>query len=290
MSINKNIVRHQVSVVIPVYNEESEIGGVLHSLINIIKSQELPWEIIVVDDCSHDKTPEIVRKFDVQLIRHERNRGYGAALKTGIRHTRYEIIAITDGDGTYPVERLPELVGFIGEYDMAVASRTGNKIHMPLLRRFPKWLLKKYANYLVHDNIPDLNSGLRVFKKDIFEKFWRILPPGFSFTTTITLAFLSNDYQIKYLPIDYYKGGKSKIRPIRDTVNFFTLITKTSLYFNPLRIYVPIAVFLLFLGAILIVYDVFVLKDIADITLAFFLWGMMFGIFGLLINSIRLRP
>ena len=161
---------------------------------------------------------------------------------------------------------------------------------MPLTRRPAKWILRKYANYLVKQKIPDLNSGLRVFKKDIFEKFRSILPSGFSLTSTITLALLSNDYRVKYVPIDYYKrGGKSKIKPIRDTINFFSLITRASLYFNPLRVFVPIALSLLGIGSVLLGYDIFVSQNITDKTIMILLWGMQFGILGLLADMISHR-
>ncbi|OGZ34025.1 MAG: hypothetical protein A3I88_02595 [Candidatus Portnoybacteria bacterium RIFCSPLOWO2_12_FULL_39_9] len=284
------IYRRAVSIVIPAYNEESRIGAVLNDLLAMIKSWNIECEIIVVDDGSKDKTAQIAGGFDVQLVQHKQNKGYGASLKTGIRQARYNIIGIADADGTYPVERVPELVRFIGEYDMAVGARVGKNVKMPLFRRPAKWLLNKYANYLVQEKIPDLNSGLRVFKKDVFEKFRSILPNGFSFTTTLTLALLSNDYQVRYIPIDYFeRGGKSKIRPFRDTVNFFTLITKTSLYFNPLRVYMPIALSLLGFGAISFGYDIFVLQNITDRTMALFLWGVQLGVIGLLADMMSHR-
>jgi hypothetical protein len=171
---------------------------------------------------------------------------------------------------------------------MVVGAR--NQIELPLIRRPAKWLLNKYANYLVKYQIPDLNSGLRVFKKDVYKKFRGMLPSGFSFTTTITLALLSNDYQIKYLPINYFKrGGKSKIRPIRDTINFFSLVTRVSLYFNPLRVFMPIALLLLTMGVVSLGYDLYQ-RDITDRTMIVFLWGMQFGVMGLLADMIsRLR-
>lgn len=287
---DKKNTKHQVSIVIPAYNEESKIGNVLKDLLGNVKLRDIEHEIIVVDDGSQDKTAKIVKKYDVRLIQHEQNKGYGASLKTGIHHAQYNIIVITDSDGSYPVDRIPELVSFIDEYDMVVGARTGSNVKIPLIRRPAKWILNKYANYLVKDKIPDLNSGLRVFRKDIFEKFRNILPSGFSLTSTITLALLSNDYRVKYVPIDYYKrGGKSKIKPIRDTLNFFSLITRASLYFNPLRVFGPIALLLLGLGIVLLGHDIFVLQNISDKTVMVLLWGMQFGIVGLLADMISHR-
>ena len=278
----------QVSIVLPVYNEEANIKETLDKLLNSVKAYNLECEIITVDDGSNDRTVQFIKEYPVKLIQHEYNKGYGAALKTGIRSAKYDIIAISDADGTYPVERIPELVSFINNHDMVVGARS--YISLPLIRRPAKWILNKYANYLVRYNIPDINSGMRIFRKDVFDKFRGMLPNGFSFTTTITLALLSNDYRVKYVPIDYFKrGGKSKIRPIRDTVNFFSLVTRVSLYFNPLRVFIPIALLLLFLGFVFLCYDIY-MKDITDKTMMTFLWGMQFGVMGLLADMIsRLR-
>ncbi|PIP15472.1 MAG: glycosyltransferase family 2 protein [Candidatus Portnoybacteria bacterium CG_4_8_14_3_um_filter_44_15] len=277
----------RVSVIIPAYNEESKIGEVLDKLAAVIGQN---GEIIVVDDGSSDRTAEIAKTSGACLIQNERNKGYGASLKEGIRQAQYDLIAITDADGTYPVERIPEFVNFIGDYDMVVGARNGGHVKIPLVRRPAKWILGQYANYLVRGKIPDLNSGLRVFKKDVFEKFQNFLPDGFSFTTTITLALLSNNYRVKYISIDYFeREGKSKIRPIRDTINFFSLITRTSLYFNPLRVFMPVSIFFLTAGFILLAYEVFIAKDITDKTMMLFLWGMQFGVIGLLADMLSKR-
>ena len=290
MSENKKNTEHQISIIVPAYNEQSIIGEVLNNLLSNVKLEKMEREIIVVDDGSGDKTAEIAKKYNVRLIQHEHNKGYGASLKTGIRSAQHSTIVIVDGDGSYPIDAISELVGFIDDYDMVVGARTGKRVEIPLMRRPAKWILNKYANYLVKDKIPDLNSGLRVFKKEVFEKFQSILPSGFSFTATITLALLSNDYRVKYIPINYDKrGGKSKFRPIRDTFNFFSLITRASLYFNPLRVFMPISLSLLGLGGVLLVYDVFFLQNISDKTVMIFLWGMQFGILGLLADIISHR-
>ncbi len=276
----------QVSIVLPVYNEEANIKETFDKLLNSVKAHNLECEIIVVDDGSKDRTKEIIKQYDVKLIEHEQNKGYGAALKTGIHFAKYDIIAMSDADGTYPVEQIPGLVKYIDNYDMVVGARNENYAKVNLLRHLVKWFLNKYANYLVKEKIPDLNSGLRVFKKDVYERFRGLLPNGFSFTTTITLALLSNDYRVKYIPIEYFKrGGKSKFKPISDTINFFSLITRTSLYFNPLRVYMPIALLLLCLGIIFLSYDIY-MRDVTDKTMMAFLWGIQFAAIGLLADMI----
>lgn len=285
--MNNEINKKQVSVVIPAYNEEKGIKDSLAKLFVVMQGSGLEFEVIMVDDGSKDKTVEMIGGMDVKLIRQESNRGYGAALKAGIEQAQYDLIAITDADGTYPSDRLPELIGWMNDYDMAVGARTGGHVKIPPLRRLPKIILNKYANYLVKYNIPDLNSGLRVFRKDIYKKFRNLLPSGFSFTSTITLALLSNGYRVKYIPIDYYKrDGKSKIKPIRDTINFFKLVSKITLYFDPLRIFMPITLAFLTLGIILLSYDVFLADNISDKTILVFFLGMQFGLIGILADII----
>ncbi len=236
---------------------------------------EKDYEIIVVNDCSTDNCEEILDKIKtdrISVIHHPINRGYGASLKTGIKHSKYDWVLIIDADGTYPAKSIPELLKYIPEYDMVVGSRTKKGAEIPFLRKIPKWCLNRLANYLSGAKIPDLNSGLRVMKKTFVEKFMHLLPNGFSFTTTITLAALTaNDYLVKYIPIDYYrrKGEeKSKIRPIKDTLNFIQLIIRTVLYFNPLKILVPFSIFLFFLGVIIMILDYILLPFVLDITTA----------------------
>ncbi len=256
-----------VSIVIPAYNEEEAIGSVIDQIISVMEKADILNEIIVVDDGSTDETVQIVRERAVQLVRHPFNKGYGAALKTGMRKAKYDTIAIIDADGTYPVEDLPKLVSGIGEWDMVVGARVSQDAQVSPLRKLAKWFLTQLANYLVGTPIPDLNSGLRAFKKDIAIRFYHLLPSGFSFTVTITLALLSNDYLVQYVPIRYYKRrGKSKIKPIRDTLGFLQLIIRTVMYFAPLKIFLPVSLALFLLGAVVFLYSVLVLHKVMDVT------------------------
>lgn len=253
--------RPDISVVIPAFDEEGGIGAVVKEVLSLPGSVEL----IVVDDGSRDATAQRAEEAGARVIRHRKNRGYGAALKTGITASTGDAVVITDADGTYPNERIPELVGLLDENDMVVGARTGAKVAIPWIRRPAKWFLNRLANYLSESKIPDLNSGLRAFKREKIVGFFGILPSGFSFTTTITMAMHVNDNPIAYLPIDYHqRKGRSKIRPIQDTLNFIALILRTILYFRPLKIFLPIAG-LLFLAAIaILVYSAFWTEKIMD--------------------------
>ncbi|WP_239492966.1 glycosyltransferase family 2 protein [Luteitalea sp. TBR-22] len=240
-----------VSIIIPVYNEEGAIASTLGTVDETMRSTGREYEVLVVDDGSADGTATALAAAGARVVRHRANRGYGAALKTGIRATSHPLIAILDADGTYPIARLPDLLQRAEEADMVVGARTGGSVHVPALRRPVKWLLTRVANVLSGHRIPDLNSGMRVFRRDLAERFFGLYPQGFSFTSTITLASHINGYRVEYVPIDYYRRtGASSIRPVRDTLNFFLLIVRMVVTFRPLNVFLPTAAALLVLGAI----------------------------------------
>jgi glycosyltransferase involved in cell wall biosynthesis len=279
------------SLVLPVYNEEGAITFTLDELHKILGSAGCEYEIVAVNDGSTDGTGEILRTCtDIRLIEHQRNRGYGAALKTGIRHAKYPLIVITDADGTYPNEQIPALVRRTMQADMVVGARIGANVQYPTLRKIPKWFLVQFAQWVAKATIPDLNSGLRVFRKSVVEQFLKILPDTFSFTSTITIAMLTNNYIVYYEPIDYrYRVGKSKIKPIRDTLRFIQLILRTGVYFAPLRVFLPLAT-VFFCGCMFtLIQDIFVREDLTERTLILFIAATQTGMFALLADMIDKR-
>lgn len=284
----------EVSVVIPAYNEEGAIAGVLDRLCQDLADSCLRHEIVVVDDGSHDNTAAIARAHNgVTVLQHRKNRGYGAALKTGIRHAQYPVVCITDADGTYPNQRIPELTRRLiaEEYDMVVGARTGDNVSIPLVRRPAKWAIGRLANYVAGEPIPDLNSGLRVFRRDTALRFAGILPNAFSFTTTITLAMISNGYLVDYVPIDYYaRVGKSKIRPVRDTLNFIRLVWRIALFFAPLKFFLPLSGFLFLLALGWALFTLLVLGQLADVsTLVIVMTAFQVAVIGMLAELINKR-
>lgn len=239
-----------VSIVIPAFNEEGAITSTLAQVAEALASTGVAYEMVVVSDGSSDRTAELARAAGAaQVIEHPVNRGYGASLKSGIRAARYPWILITDADGTYPIADIPRLLAECGQHDMVVGARTGQNVSIPWLRRPAKWFIGKLANYLSGYRIPDLNSGLRVFRKELAERFFSLFPEGFSFTTTITVAALSTGYRVKFLPIDYFKRiGKSSIAPVRDFVGFTLLVVRLATYFKPLNVFLPAAALLFAVG------------------------------------------
>jgi len=280
-----------LSIVIPAYNEEEGVGQVIDQILAAMKQVDLPHEIIVVDDGSQDRTAEIVADKPVKLLRHGTNRGYGAALKTGIAASAYQHVAIVDADGTYEPADLVKLVQSMAGSDMVVGARTGKGARIPLLRRPAKWFLTRLANYLTETKIPDLNSGFRIFDKEVAERFFPILPSSFSFTTTLTMAMLTSGYSVAFVPTHYGKRkGKSKIRPVRDTVNFLSLVLRTALYFAPLKIFLRLSVFLIGLSLFkMIVIDILLIQNMTDSTLLLLLAGIQVGMLGLLADLIDKR-
>lgn len=281
-----------VSIVIPVYNEEKAIEKVISDIKEVLKETGWKYEIIVVDDGSTDETPKILKKIqDIKLIVNDENMGYGAALKGGIRKSRASFVVITDADGTYPAKEIPKLLECKDDYDMVVGARIDKKVKIPLSRRPAKFFLSKLANYLAETKIPDLNSGMRIFRKETVEQFLNILPSGFSFTTTITLAYLSNDYLVKYVPIDYHeRKGKSKISPVRDALGFTSLIIRTITYFNPLKVFLPVGLALFSAAIIVFAYSTFFLGRFMDVTtIVLVVASIQVCLFGLLADLVVRR-
>ncbi|MBL7222377.1 MAG: glycosyltransferase family 2 protein [Candidatus Brocadiae bacterium] len=246
-----------LSVIVPVYNESAAIGAVLDELHGVLDAapEVEAFEILVVDDGSTDGTADAVRSAaerapSVRLVARERNRGYGAAIKHGLQHAAHGLVAIIDGDGTYPPDAIPKLLAEMGDAAMVVGARQPGQ-GVPAIRRPAKWVLRTLASYLAEEPIPDLNSGLRIFRKDACLRYFRLLPSRFSFTTTITLAMLCDELDVCYVPIAYrQRQGRSKIRPIRDTLGFLMLIAQTVTYFRPLKVLGPLALAVFLAGAI----------------------------------------
>jgi glycosyltransferase involved in cell wall biosynthesis len=278
------------SLVIPVYNEEEIIAATVEHLHQIFQSN-YQYEIIVINDGSTDTTSQVLSTVKgITLLEHNHNRGYGAALKTGIRQAQYPLIVITDADGTYPNERIPDLLTLAARADMVVGSRTGKNVTYSNLRKIPKWFLVRFAQWVTKTKIPDLNSGLRVFHRDVLVKFIPVLPNTFSFTTTITIAMLTNNYIVHYEPIDYFhRVGKSKIKPIRDTLRFVQLILRMGVYFAPLRIFLPVAGLFFTAFLITLFQDLFIRQDLTESTLILFVAAIQVGMFALLADMIDRR-
>ena len=249
----------KVSIIVPTFNEEEAIAHDLEVIIDTMDASRWDYELIVVDDGSRDRTSEIVKGFEtVQLLTHRENRGGGFARNTGIKAATGDVVLVTDGDGTYPNQDIPILLERMEEenLDMIVGARTKEAGTMKFLRMRAKWFIRKLAEWLSGFPIPDLNSGLRAMKKDVFMPFMEILPWGHSWVSTITLAMLSTGYSVGFQEIDYYhRKGKSTFHPLKDTYNYITLVIRTVTWFNPLKVFFPLALAILGAGVVKLVVD-----------------------------------
>ncbi len=281
--------RINLSIIIPVYNESEAIAKVLIDLKEVLfSSGDINFEIIVVNDGSKDETREVLENVSqIKLINHPYNKGYGASLKTGIKNSQYEWVLLLDGDGQHNPYYIKEMIKYTDRYDMIVGDRTRD-YKGPLIRRPAKVVLGWIANYLVEKKIPDLNCGFRLIKKRKLKWFWHLLPNSFSFTTTITLAFFKEGLNVKYIPVKTNKRrGKSSLMP-QEAIRFFILILRTIFLFSPLRIFLPISLFLFGMFSISFINDViFTLpRNITDLTLLLLISSLGIFSFGLLADQI----
>ena len=249
-----------VTIILPAFNEEKAIGHVIDDIQKVMRHTSYTYELFVVDDASTDQTAKIAKSKGIVTIQHPFQRGSGAARKTGIRHAKGDIIVMLDADGTYDTQDIPKMLDLFPQVDQVIGARTSEKGTLKWLRSPAKWTLKKIASLLTGVPIPDLNSGLKAFKKEIVIKYLWLIPDGFSCVSSITLAFLCNGYYVKWIPTNYFKRiGESKFHPLKDSYRYLITIIRMIMYFNPLKVFLPISLFLLVFGIIKSLYDYFVI-------------------------------
>jgi glycosyltransferase involved in cell wall biosynthesis len=247
-----------ISIVIPIYNESEIIREVLINLKSFLdRKNNIKYEIICIDDCSTDNSLEILNQIDfIKIISHKVNRGYGASLKSGINNANNEIILIMDSDGQHKVEDIPRILKPLKEgYDMSVGSR---KITNTKKRRvLGKLFIHKFASYLIKSNIPDINSGFRCFYKNEAKKYLHLCSDRFSFTTSITMAYLQENKDIKYIPIEVNNRntGESQVN-YKAGLRALLKIIQIVMVFNPLRVLFPIFIFFMTISIISFGIDV----------------------------------
>jgi glycosyltransferase involved in cell wall biosynthesis len=248
-----------VTVVLPCHNEEQHVAAEVTRICRGLESSGYSYELIAIDDGSTDQTwarlQEAARgRPTVQLLQLGVKRGTGNARRLGTQLARGAVVVWTDADMTYPNESIHDLVRMLAEDPLCAqvvgARHTEGGPHI-LLRTGAKWAIRKLAERLAGVAIPDLNSGLRAFRRCIAMPYLPLLPSGFSCVTTLTLAFLADQHQIQYAPVPYaQRSGRSKFRPVRDTYRYLLQVLRISTYFNPLRVFTPFLGIVLLLGAL----------------------------------------
>lgn len=274
-----------VAVVIPAFNEAGGVGAIVRRVRAALSATPFVFDVVVVDDGSTDDTAREAADHGARVVRLAENGGYGAALKAGISATQSDCVVITDADGTYPPEQIPLLVEQMKGVDMVVGSRSMSDVSIAMIRRPAKMFLNALASYLSGRHIPDLNSGLRVMRRSTLMKFIHLLPSGFSFTSTITLAMLCTNHRVTYIPVECApRIGSSKIRP-SDFNAFVMLVLRTVVLFNPLKVFLPLGSFLFLIGIVKLAYDVY-LWNLSETAVMAFLAAVIVWSVGLLADMI----
>lgn len=281
--------RPRISIILPCFNEEKAIVGVVNSIREVMDRTDYPYEILVVDDASTDNTVRIVKDLGVDLINRKRRGGSGAARKVGIKAAKADIIVMLDCDGSYAASDIPKLLEYIPEYDQVIGWRKGEKGTFKFLRFSAKWIICKLASYLAKTDIADLNSGIRAFKKELLLEYLWVIPDGFSCVSSMTLAFLCNNLSVKWIPVQYHKRiGHSKFHPVNDTLNYIITVIRIITYFEPLRIFVPLSLFLFTVGILKTINDIFLnlLPDSVYIDITLILVSIIVFFLGLIAELI----
>ncbi|MCB0351871.1 MAG: glycosyltransferase family 2 protein [Bdellovibrionales bacterium] len=258
-----------ISIIIPAFNEQGAIAETVGQITRV----DLPaFEILVVDDGSSDNTAANAEAAGARVVRHPYNIGNGAAVKTGIRNARGQVCVFLDGDGQHDPNDIPRLLAHIPRYHMVVGARSrGSETHWH--RDLANFVYNKFASFIAEFQIEDLTSGFRAMRREDARRFCDMFPNGFSYPTTSTLAFIRSGRSVRYIPIKTrYRLGKSKIRLIHDGLEFFLIIIKIAMSFSPLRVFIPVASFLFFLGLGRYIYT-------------YFLFGQFTNMSHLLMNS-----
>ena len=285
-----------VSIVLPCYNEQGHVIDEVKRICATMDASGYDYELLAIDDASTDHTLdrlyEAAPRFPrMQVVHFHRNGGSGVVRRIGTQRARGKIVVWTDADMTYPNERIPEFVRMLDEdatVDQIVGARTSEQGTYKMFRVPAKWFIRKLAEALTGAKIPDLNSGLRAFRREVALPYLRLLPPGFSCVTTITVAFLANQHDVYYVPIEYSKrAGRSKFRFITDAYRYILQVLRMVMYFNPLKVLMPVALFLLGLGVAKGVFDLIVHPLLIAInTVLIFVSGLIIASMALLADLI----
>jgi glycosyltransferase involved in cell wall biosynthesis len=282
-----DIQKKNATVIIPAFNEEEGISGLLETL----KDQELfdKYNFIVVDDGSTDQTAAVAGKYPVKVIKHAVNKGYGASLKTGIRKASTPYVITMDSDGQHNPVYLATIVDMLHEYDMVIGERSATSFQVKS-RKSGKWLIRKTGEMLVDQELPDYNSGLRGFHRELILNLLHLMPNGFSFSTTSTLAFLKEGFNIGTFPIEVTErvGRASSVKFIKDGSKTFLLLFRIIMLFNPLKVFFPASLLFTVAGILWGVNGYLFFGRFPNSGIILITLGMFMFFFGLLADQISL--
>ncbi|HDR67723.1 MAG TPA: glycosyltransferase family 2 protein [Bacteroidaceae bacterium] len=273
------------SVIIPAYNEGEAIGATLQQMIDLKLDRK--YEIIVVDDGSNDETCNVAQSFPVKVLRHNVNKGYGAALKTGIRNAQGGNVIFMDSDGQHSPDAIAKIEELLEHNDLVIGVRTG-KSYQVQNRKLGKKLIRKVGEYLVEQKLPDFNSGYRGFRRELIYQMLHMMPNGFSFSTTSTIAFIKEGYNVATFPITVTEriGRKSNVRFFKDGSKTLLLLFRIIMLFNPLKVFFPASLTTFIAGLGFGIYGFIRFGRFANSAVVLITLGMFLFFIGLLADQI----
>ena len=274
------------SIVLPAYNEETGLQRLLPQL----ASRYPAAEVLVVNDGSGDSTVEVCKQHGARVVSHPYSIGNGAAIKTGVRNASHEIIVFMDADGQHdPADIEPMLQMLLdSHYDMVIGARDP-KTHSTKLKRLGNVFFNKFASVMTGHRILDLTSGFRATRRSIFRKFVYLLPNGFSYPTTSTMAYLRSAHPVGFYPIsarERTKGTTSNIKVMKDGVRFLIIITKIGALFSPMRLFLPLSIAVFTTGVLYYGYTYFTMKRFTNMSALLFISALMIFLIGILSEQI----
>ncbi|OGL46445.1 MAG: hypothetical protein A2161_02360 [Candidatus Schekmanbacteria bacterium RBG_13_48_7] len=274
-----------VSIIMPAYNEEENIADVISEIHRVLGDKT---QIIVVDDGSTDKTGEIARQSGATVVTHPYRKGNGAAIKTGVRNAEGDIVVLMDADGQHPPELIPELLEQTDIYEMTVCARQ-NFFEISRFRGLGNRIYNTLASYVTNINVADLTSGFRAIRTDLINRYLYLLPNGYSYPTTITLAVIKAGYSVKYIPYKCrVRKGKSKLNPVKDGLRFLVILLKIATLFSPMKIFAPISTVFIFVGVLLYIIIFSTASRFPKTSLLLIIVGAMIFLMGLVAEQIAM--
>ncbi|MCM8756699.1 MAG: glycosyltransferase family 2 protein [Candidatus Omnitrophica bacterium] len=272
----------KISVVLPAYNEERTMGEVVKEIYTVLDREV---EVVVVDDGSTDNTAKVAKEAGAKVIRNPYNMGNGAAIKRGLRVASYPIVVLMDADGQHLPSQILKLVEKIDDFDMVIGERKGKQ---NWLRHLANRVYNLLGSYVSGIKIKDLTSGFRVVKKDKVMNFLYLLPNTFSYPATLTLSFIKAAYPIAFVPVEISprKRGKSKINLFVDGIRFFIIIIKISIFFSPLKIFLPVSILFFILGSLYYLYTFINYHRFTNMSMLLFTTSVIIFMLGLISEQI----
>lgn len=273
----------QISVVLPAKNEAGAIGQTIEQILAL----QLVDEVIVVNDGSSDQTLQVAEQAGAKVISHPYSKGNGAAIKTGARHAQGEIIIFMDADGQHDPNDIPQFIKKLEQgYDLVVGARQKGS-QASLGRGFANAFYNKLATYMTEHQVEDLTSGFRAVRAEKFREFLYLLPNGFSYPTTSTMAFFRAGYSVTYIPIHAAKRiGQSHIRLLRDGTRFVLIIFKIATLYSPLKMFLPIAIVLFMMATSWYGYTLYEYSRFTNMSALLYTGSIMVFLMGLISEQI----